>query len=259
MSCTPRRTPLGLAQRDELTGLALLGRTLADLRGHRFTDAPGGGAPAPAAPPAPAEPPAEPAPKADDKPADPTAPLGDVPFDQLPKATQDEVRRLRELDKTHRSEKAAMQAQLEAGMTPAQRKELGKLLGYEKDDTPDVAALTETATTATTRAQALESSNADLTRANIVLLEAPDAGGNSRLLLDSKAFTDSIKGLDPADSGAIKTAIETWLTAHPEHKAAAGPAIPPSSAPQRQQGAGGGVAKPGLEGAISKAMSGQTP
>ena len=143
----------------------------------------------------------------------------------------------------------------QAGITPERRKELGRLLGYEQDETPDLATLSSQAAALTTRAETAEAGLAAQQRANIVLLQAPDAGGNPRLLLDSTSFTESIKGLDPADPAAFKAAIETWLAAHPEHKATPTTPVPGSVGVTRQQGATGAAPKPGLEGAIAKAQA----
>lgn len=217
--------------------------------------------PAPPAPPAPATPPpaAPPATPPATPPAatDPiTAPVGNVPFDQLPPETQAEVRRLRQADQQARQQRTEWE---QAGITPERRKELGKLLGYEQDETPDPAALAASIAQTTTRAETAEARASELERANMVLLTAPDAGARAASLLDSKGFTESIKALDATDQTGIRTAIDTWLQTHPEHRAS--PAIPPSSATPRPQGATQGQPKPGLEGAISKAyqQGGITP
>jgi len=253
-------TPRPLAARGP-DGLAIIGRTLHDLRGIRFDTGEGGNAPAaPAAPapspapaPAPANPPT-PAPPANPAPAaappanppappadpnDPEAPVGGVAFADLPAETQQEVRRLRQADRANR-------AALAAGMTEERRTELGKLLGFV-DEQPDPAAVTA-------RVSELTSTNAELARANMVLLTALDAGARAASLLDSKSFTESIAGLEPTDKAGITAAIQTWLTAHPEHRATAGPALPPTPGSPGHTGDKSAV-KPGLEGAIASALN----
>ena len=253
---TASSIPPALADRD---GLAVIGRTIHDLRGIRFEEGTGGAAPAaPAEPAEPAEP-AAPAPAA--TPAAPTVPaadpltvpVGDVPFDQLPPATQAEVRRLRQADLAWRQERTQLQGQV---LTPEQRAAVAAAIGLQSGEqlTPEQLAQ-QTAT----RAAELESSLAAEKRANMVLLTAQDAGANANLLLDSRGFTESIAGLDPNDRAAIQTAITTWLQAHPEHKTQPGTQLPPSSGPTRQQGATTGAAKPGLEGAIAGVLAKQTP
>lgn len=249
-------------------GMALLGRTVHDLRGFRFAEAGGGGdgapavppgtTPSPAAEPPKAEPPATEPPKGGEPPkaeppkdGDPiTAPVGGVPFNELPAETQTEVRRLRTRDREATQQRTEWE---QAGITPERRKELGKLLGYEKDETPDVAALTGSVAALTTRAETAEERAVAAERANMVLLEAPDAGGNAKLLLDSNGFTATIKALDAPDQAAIQNAIKTWVAAHPEHAARPTGGLPAASG-GRQQGASGLPAKTGLEGAVAKQL-----
>lgn len=268
MFTTPKLTPAAVACGPD--GMALLGRTVHDLRGFRYSDAgntgpAGAAAAAAAAPAAPAAPAAttETAPPATTAaapaapatttpttaaPAAPgsvgdstdgiTAPVGDVKFEDLPAATQAEVRRLRQADQAARE----------------QRRTLGLALGYEKE-TPSPDQLTTQVGELTTRATAAESRAQAAERANIVLLEAPDAGGNANLLLDSRGFTESIAGLDPTDRAAIQTAIKTWVAAHPEHAGQASiRGQLPGSSTGRQAGATGTPRKPGLEGAIADQM-----
>lgn len=246
-------------------GLALIGTTASTIRGLRFHTGDPANPPSQNQPPAtdPATPPTPPpatdpatpppgTPPAATPPApnpDPlTQPVGGVPFDQLPKETQSEVKRLRQNEIRIKSE-------LATGISDERRKELGKLLGYEKDETPDPAALTTAVGELTATRDTLTSENSDLKRANMVLLTAPDANANAALLLDSKGFTESIKGLDPTDTAAIKTAIETWVKDHPAHAATPlRPGLPGSSGP-RQQGEPRTPGKTSLEGAIGTAMS----
>ena len=184
----------------------------------------------------PAEP-APPAPAPGDGPAD-TDPVGGVPFDQLPPATQTEVRRLRQADR------AAREA-LKGGMTPEMREQIGRALGFIEETPP-------AAEDVTARVSQLTSSLADAQRANMVLLAAPDAGARAASLLDSRSFTESIAGLEPTDSAGITAAIKTWIDAHPEHRAA--PALPPAPGPGRPGGDQRSSGKSGLEAAVAAAL-----
>jgi hypothetical protein len=124
------------------------------------------------------------------------------------------------------------------------------LLGFV-DSTPDPAAVTA-------RVSELTSQNADLARANMVLVTAQDVGARAASLLDSRSFTESIAGLEPTDSAGIKTAIQTWLTAHPEHRATGTPALPPTPGSPGHTGEKSAV-KPGLAGAIASALNTPKP
>jgi hypothetical protein len=185
-----------------------------------------------------------------------TAPVGDVKFADLPPETQAEVRRLRTLDQQNRAKATEWEA---AGISPAMREQLGKALGFVEEN-PTVEGLTGKVGELTTRASEAEAGLAAANRANMVLLQAPDAGARAASLLDSKGFTESIAGLDPTDATGIRTAIDTWLTSHPEHRASGVIAgtIPPSGVTPRAGGAGS-QAKPGLEGAIAGALAQQQP
>lgn len=202
--------------------------------------------PAPGTPPTPANPPAPAAP-ATPPAADPDAidaPVGGVPFAELPQATQDEVRRLRTADRAGRQERAALQQQIEAGMTAEQRKQLGRLLGYEKDETPDPAGLTA-------RVSELTDSGASLARENMTLRVAAGLGANADMLLDSRRFAETVKGLDPADRAAFETAIKTWIDGNPSYRLA--PAVPPTSGGFRPQG---DARVPGQKKSLDDAIAG---
>lgn len=274
MSAFVKSAPVCHSDRD---GLAVLGSTRHALMGIRYSDGAGGAAPAAApagqqaaaaaaaaaAPPAPgtATPPAATPPAATPPAATPPAvdaPVGGVPFDQLPAETQAEVRRLRQSDLAWRTERSTLQAQLEAGMTAEQRKELGKLLGYEKDEAPDATALTQQVTQVSGERDTLKDALSASERVNMVLRTAPDANANADLLLDSKGFADKIKGLDPTDRAAFKTAIESWVAENPTYAVTIQPGLPRTSTP-RATGNSTTPSKPGLEGAIAKQMGTQAP
>lgn len=277
MNTHPLHTATAIANAE---GMAVIGRTLADLRGHRFHSNPGGApsapvgpisggasAPAPAAPANP-DPAAAAAAAAAANPAagvDPNAAAADVQdgdpkpddligttrFGDLPTETQAEVRRLRRNEQTLRAERTTLQQQIEQGLPAEQVQAIRKALGLEPDaQVPDAAALA-------TRAEQAESRANTVARENLVLLEAPDAGANAKLLLDSRGFAATINGLDPEkDRAAIVEKIKTWVQANPTYAAA--PVIPGSSGGVRQQGEPRTAStNPTLHGAVSAAMSGQ--
>lgn len=267
---TPSSIPL--TARADRNGLAVIGSTAHEIRGIRFDDGEGGANPAtPAAPAAPAPaaatPPATPAapapgaaPEATPPAAAPapagqpapspqnggdeiTAPVGGVPFDQLPPETQAEVRRLRQADRANREA-------MRNGMTAETREQLGRALGFIEE--PPAGAEEVTA-----RVSELTTSLNDAQRANMVLLAAPDAGARAASLLDSRSFTESIAGLDPTDRAGITAAITQWVTEHPEHRAT--PAIPPAPGASRPAGEGTPTRKTGLVGAIADAIGQPKP
>jgi len=175
-------------------------------------------------------------------------PVGGVAFADLPKETQDEVRRLRKSDQT-------LRADLKNGMTEERRQELGRQLGFLEDDkAPSAEELAGALTDKTTRLTETEAENMSLKRENMVLQTAPDAGANAAQLLDSKGFAEVIKGLEPNDKPALTTAIKDWVEKHPTFAANTRGALPARSG-DRQQGAGKGQSKPGLEGAIAAQMN----
>lgn len=212
-------------------GMALIGRSLHDLRGIRFEQGEGGGAPAPApaAPPAPAPAPAAPpapAPTPAPAPAAPPAPApgpaappappappaadplagqkdlegdldGGIKFADLDPRTQAEVRKLRNEAKVTRETTTKAQQEWADKVATA--------LGIKPSADPaDPAAIA---------AQA-EKSQADLKVAkleNAVLLHAPALGANAAVLLDSRAFATKLAGMNPDDNAAISAAITEFI------------------------------------------------
>lgn len=179
-------------------GIAVIGRTLHDLRDIRHGEGEEGGAPAapPATPPAPPATPPVPAPPT---PAAPPAPPAPVNY----KGDPDEyVRELREEAKTHR-------------------------LAAEK-------AVTDFATAQGER-DAATAARDNLARENKLLLLAPNLGANAAALLDSSSFTKNFADVDLANEDDVKKAITDALERNSAFKA--GPVLPPTSGGGHQGGA----------------------
>lgn len=198
-------------------GMAVIGRTLHDLRGIRFEDGEGGNAPAapPAAPAAPAAPPAAPAAPAAPAPAAPAAPApvnhrGD-PDDHVRELRQEAKERREALEKEQAAHKTAQQ---------------------ERD-----AAAAE---------------RDQVKRENKLLLVAPTLGANAAALLDSSSFTKNFATVDLSNEADVKKAIEDALERNSAFRA--GPVLPPRSGGGHQGGTP--TSKPTLAGAVSKALGG---
>jgi hypothetical protein len=229
-------TNLALA-RANADGLAVIGRTLHDLRGIRFDNDEGGNAPAaPSAPSAPAAPAtvepltdaqaqailaqalASGTPAAPSAPATPTAPK---PIEY--RGNPDEyVRELREEAKNHRiaAEKAA------SDLAAAQK---------ERDDA------------AAARDQ--------LARERALLLVAPKYGARADALLDSSSFMKTFATVDLSKEDDVKKAIEDALEKNSALKA--GPSLPPTSGGGHQGGQISTQPK-SLNDAVAAKLSGQS-
>lgn len=79
----------------------------------------------------------------------------------------------------------------------------------------------------TAQLQAAQAEKAELARQNAVLLAAHAAGADAAALLDSRSFLDAINKVDPADTAAVKAAVEAAVAANPRYASAAAPAAPP--------------------------------
>lgn len=200
---TPTTAPCALRGPD---GLAVIGRTLHDLRGIRYEGGEGGAAPAaPAAPGAPA--PAAPA-----EPVAPVAPAATEKVEDLPAWAQ-------KIITDTRSEAAKARVDAKAAADQA-TKDLGdKLavaLGLKPDAATDPAALTALA----------EKAQGDARAASIKLAVYQAAGthqGNPDALLDSTSFLAKVNALDPtaASFGTdVSEAIKAAVAANPSLKAA---------------------------------------
>lgn len=193
------------ARRDS-DGLAVIGRTLNDLRGVRFDEGEGGNAPA--TPATPAAVPAPPAPAASAAPEPSAAP--DVP--DWAKNPADAERMVRDL----RAEAAKTRTEAKDAIAKAQQELTDKLavaLGLKPDAAADPAALTASLTEAQTKAT-------QAARELAIFKAAAQTGADPSRLLDSNSFMSSVNGLDPNDGAAVTAAITAAIAANPQLKAA---------------------------------------
>lgn len=221
-----KRTTVHPVLRDR-DGLAIIGRTRHDLMGIRYDGEEGGNTPPappagggnstpPPAPPAPApQPPAPPTPPAPQPPA--PAPQPPIDFRGDP---NEYIRELREESKSRRLANEQLTSQL--------------------------AETTHTNET-------LAAQNAQLARANAVILAAAGLGANAAAILDAKSLDSKLAAVDPSDPEAVKTFITEAMESNPAFKT--GPTLPPSSG-GGHQGGQPPAAPTTLEGAISKALGG---
>lgn len=128
-----------------------------------------------------------------------------------PDAARAEIERLRKenaRDRTTAKETAAQEAR------ESLVKEFGKILGYETDDTqgqaPDVDRVR-----ADLEAQKAAAQEARLSLSVYQAAADPAVGANANALLDSRAFLDSVKDLDPSDGEAITKAIRAAVEKNP--------------------------------------------
>ncbi|MEW2459824.1 hypothetical protein AB0872_03930 [Microbacterium sp. NPDC047426] len=211
-------------------GMAQIGLTPFQLRGIRFADGEGGGAPAaPAAPAATAAP----APAASAAPAAPAAPAPAAPAPAAAAPTpapaapinyqgnpDDYVRELRGEAKTHREAREA------AEKLVTEREQENTTLAAERDQ---------------------------LRRENTVILRSQELGAKAAALLDSKEFTTAFAAIDLADAAAVDKAITDALERNSAFKA--GPILPGTSGGGHQGGAAPTI-NPTLEGAVAARLGG---
>lgn len=215
MSHTITRTH-ALRDRD---GMAVIGRTLHDLRGIRFLEGEGGNPPPPAPPADPTPPAPAPTPPASPAPT-PTPPAPTPPAPVNYKGDPDEyVRELREEAKSHRLAAEAANTSL---------------------------------ATATAERDAAAAARDELARANKLILSAPKLGAQADLLLDSSSFTKTFATVDLNDQAAVDKAITDALERNSAFKAA--PALPGASGGGHQGGQH--TTKPTLDGAVKARLGG---
>lgn len=203
-------------------GLAVIGRSLHDLRGIRHVEGENG-----STPPAGDTPPASPPTPAPPAPAAPTPPPAQPPAPSAPPSSsartpdQEYVTSLREEAKGYRIERDSEKQKREA----AEQK------------------LTDATT-------AMQNMRRDTTVTRI----AGTVEGNADLLLDSESFKKQFAEVNLDDAEAVKENITKWLESHPAYKS--GPSLPPASG-GRPTGAGSPPAQPHTLGAaISAALGG---
>jgi hypothetical protein len=171
------------------------------------------------------------------QPAPATPPAGDA---TPPPVTdwQAEAARLQAEAERWKGHSRDWETKAKANLTAAQQAEANKeqlakvaaALGLAPDTPPDPEQIA--AELAAAKAQ-----TAQLARERAVLLAAGPAGADAAGLLDSRAFTDSIKSIDPADTDAITAAIKTAVAVNSRY--AATPTTPAAPAGARSNAAGG--------------------
>lgn len=249
---------LAVVDRD---GLAVIGRPLADLRGHRFMTDPAP-APAPAGDPAPAPAPNQPAAPAPAAPAAPPAnqPPARTEIADLPADIQDLIRRTREEAKGYREERDGLKTQIDT-LTPAQQtlEALRATLTGDGGKSPATAEELQAQIQATQTEAQQAKQEADAARRGLALVRVaslPDVQVNASRLLDSKSFEAKLAQVDPADESALRALLVAEAEADQTLR------IVPIAG-----GSGGGVhggatptpGRPGLKDAIAARQQQQAP
>lgn len=251
---------LAVVDRD---GLAVIGRPLADLRGHRFMTDPAP-APAPAGDPAPAPAPNQPAAPAPAAPAAPPAnqpPANErTPIDSLPQDVQEYIRGLRGEARGYREERDGLKTQVDT-LTPAQQQleALRAMVTGNGGETPATAEELQKQIQATQTEAQQAKQDADAARRGLALVRVaslPDVQVNASRLLDSKSFEAKLAQVDPADETALRALLVAEAEADQTLR------IVPIAG-----GSGGGVhggatptpGRPGLKDAIAARQQQQAP
>lgn len=194
-----------LAQRGP-DGLAVLGRTLPDLRGIRFNGDEGGNAPVAETPPTPAAEAPKPTPPAAAPPAAPEK------VEDLPAWAQKIIADTRKEAGDHRAAAKTAADKAQKDLT----EKLAVALGLKPDAATDPAALTESLTKA--------QQDARTSTIHLAVYKAAAAHqGNPDALLDSNTFLASVQSLDPASGDfatQVSDAIKAAVAANPNLKAA---------------------------------------
>lgn len=214
------------------------------------TGAPESPAPAPEAPAAPVGAPEAPPAPGQGQP-EPTAPAGDgtdtpaTEVDQLPEWAQKHIRELREENKRSRLE--TKQAAVDEATKAAREsfaQDIGKALGLIPTEEPGAA---EEPLTAEQLTELLASERVSTQNAKVELAVFRSAGTHNAdpsALLDSRAFLDALKNVDPSDSDSINAAIREAVANNPRLKVpepapAADPTPEPTPPPSGGTFAGG--------------------
>lgn len=168
-----------------------------------MSDQPNNPTPAPEAPA-----PEAPAPTSEPVATAPEAPKADEPSKNpwdSPDAAKAEIERLRRENGAARTT-AKQQAADEARQDLAQT--IGKALGLVKDEVVDPAALTEQVAASQAAAKSAQVELA-------VFRAAAGTDADAAALLDSRAFLEKVRNLDPSDAPAIAAAITEAVAANP--------------------------------------------
>lgn len=183
-------TPVAVRGAD---GLAVIGRTLHDLRGIRHDEGEGGAAPAVPAPPAES---VAPIPS-----AAPVTPAGwDGRIESLDPGAQKIITDLR---------KEAADNRVKANTESARVAAILAAAGIQSD-APDPVEIAKQSTAEAAAAK----------RELAIFKAAAATGADPTRLLDSNSFMSSVSGLDPADGAAVTAAITAAIAANPQLKAA---------------------------------------
>lgn len=202
-------TPSAVCAQRGPNGLAILGRTLHDLRGIRFVDGENGNQPDPAAVAAAAA-----AAAAGQLPAKTTPPWGDDPTKFDPDKAWKLIENLR-VDAEERQKKtdAAITAAADKARKDAIADLAKALAGGEPEETdPEKlkAKVTDLATQIQTKDSELTKAQSDVKARDIslaVALLAPALGADAEKLLAHEAFKTAIASVEPTDRAAIQAAI----------------------------------------------------
>ena len=188
--------------RADIDGLAVIGRTLHDLRGIRFEDGEGGATPA----------------TGDDSAAEAAlaAAIAETSsssdnvetVESLPAWAQKIIHDTRTEAATHRTAAKTAGEKAQQELTD----KIAVALGLKPDAATDPAALTASLTQAQQQAQ-------DAARQLAIYKAAGSAGADPNRLLDSNTFMSSVAGLDPADGAAVTAAIKSAIAGNPLLKA----------------------------------------
>lgn len=218
MSTTPH-TPTAERGPD---GLAIIGRTLHDLRGIRYEQGEGGNQPpAPAAPPAAPSSTPTPAPAAPAAPTPPpAAPSAPASTEQPPAVnpktgqpytaaeTQAYIAELRNEAKTNREAREAAEAAIAAQNAALQAALVA--LGVQPDPSQPPADPAALQATIAERTQAAE----QVARENVVLRVAGSrpVPANADALLDSRAFTSRLASIAVDDRAGVEALVDEFVT-----------------------------------------------
>lgn len=175
---------------------------------------------APAATPSPTEPQGTTAPAQ-------TPPGGGQQVEDLPDWAQKIIKDARD-DAAKTRVNAKTQAADEA--RKALTNDIAKALGITTDETPAEDQLTPEQLR---DLLAGERTTAKMARTELAVYRAAQGGGNfnAAALLDSRAFLDSIKDVDPTDNEALATKIAEAVQAQPWLQGQAAPAVDPAATP----------------------------
>jgi hypothetical protein len=228
VSITPSNTPVH-AKRNAF-GMAIIGRTLHDLRGIRYEEGEGGAGGDAAAQAAAAATKAA----ADKAAADAAAkpPWGDDPTKFDPDKAWNLITNLRNDVEGEKTKRDAAIATAVAAATEKAAKDavagIAKLLSGEKEPETDpvklAAQVTDLSTQVSEKDTTLTKAQADLKASAIYLAAATIGAGqaNLKLLLANEEFKTSIASVEPTDEAAIQAKITAALQANPALKATPG-------------------------------------